>query len=260
MRLVAPSLTAQLTWAIKRRQDGHALAALDALVRRGDAVVDAGANWGLYAARLAHLAGRTGQVDAFEPHPAHARTLRALARRHPQLSVHAAALSSAAGSAQLHVPIINGRAVTALSSLSAPTGVPHDVVSVPVVTLDAALAGRRSPSLIKCDVEGLELEVLRGAERTLCATLPTLLVEVEQRHQAAPIDATFSYLRGLGYVGWFFGPRGLAPLDEFDVERDQLAHLRPGAAEYGMPQGYVADFLFTRPEVDVSRLSARTVS
>jgi len=156
------------------------------------------------------------------------------------------------------VPLVAGRPVTALASLGAPApGVEHEVVAVPVVTLDAALAGRRAPSLVKCDVEGLELEVLRGAERTLRAARPTLLVEIEQRHQAAPIDATFAYLRELGYEGWFFGPRGLAPLAEFDVERDQLAHLRPGVAEYGMPHGYVADFLFAGPHVDVSRLAGR---
>ena len=258
LRRAAPGLTAGLTWAIKRRQDGHALAAVDALVGPGDAVVDAGANWGLYAARLAHLVGRAGQVDAFEPHPGHARTLQALARRRPQLAVHATALSSAAGSAQLHVPVVGGRPVTALASLGAPApGVEHEVIAVPVTTLDAALAGRRPPSLVKCDVEGFELELLRGAERTLRAERPTLLVEIEQRHQATPIEATFAYLSGLGYEGWFFGPRGLAPLAEFDVERDQLAHLRPGVAEYGMPGGYVADFLFAGPDVDVSRLAGR---
>lgn len=156
------------------------------------------------------------------------------------------------------MPLIGGRAVTALASLGAPApGVEHEVVTVPVATLDEALAGRRAPSLVKVDVEGLELEVLRGAEGTLRAARPTLVVEIEQRHQAAPIDATFAYLRGLGYAGWFFGPRGLAPLDAFDVERDQLAHLGPGVAEYGMPDGYVADFLFAGPDVDVSRLGAR---
>lgn len=254
LRLAAPGPTAHLTWAIKRRQGGRALTAVDALVTRGDAVVDVGANWGLYAARLAKLVGAHGQVDAFEPHPVHAGTLNALARARPQLRVHAMALASEAGTAELHVPIVAGRHVTALASLGVPAAsVEHDVVAVPVDTLDATLSGRRGPSFVKIDVEGLELEVLRGGERTLRATRPTLLVEIEQRHLDTPIDDTFGYLRQLGYAGHFFRPDGVAPLEDFDVERDQLAYLTPAISEYGMPSAYVTDFLFADPARDVVR-------
>ncbi|MGI8729578.1 MAG: FkbM family methyltransferase [Solirubrobacteraceae bacterium] len=231
---------------------------IDALVRPGDAVVDAGANWGLYAARLAQLVGRAGQVDAFEPHPSHAGTLRALAARRPQLAAHELALSDTAGSATLHVPIIQRRGITALASLHAPrAGLKHEAITVPVATLDAALAGRRPPSFVKVDVEGMELAMLRGAEQTLRAARPTLIVEIEQRHQVAPIAVTFAYLEALGYVGHFFGARGLAPLADFDVERDQLRHLGQATPEYGMPAGYVADFLFADPALDVPGSLAR---
>lgn len=259
LRPLAPALTARLTWAIKRRQDGCALALVDALVGRGDAVVDAGANWGLFAARLAHLVGAGGQVDAFEPFPAHAATLGALAHRNPQLAVHAVALGGEAGTAELHIPIVHGRSVTPLASLGAPqAGVEHEVLAVPVATLDAALAGRRAPSFVKIDVEGFELDVLRGGAQTL-RERPVLLVEIEQRHQERPIAETFAHLAALGYAGRFLSPGGLSPLDGFDVERDQLAHLGPGVEEFGMPAGYVADFLFTDPALDVERLlAART--
>ena len=58
----------------------------------------------------------------------------------------------------------------------------------------------------------------------------------------------------IGYAGRYFGPGGLAPLADFDVERDQLAHLGSGVAEYGMPDAYVADFLFADPALDVEGL------
>jgi hypothetical protein len=83
-----------------------------------------------------------------------------------------------------------------------------------------------------------------------------LLVEIEQRHQQRPIADTFAWLEELGYAGWFLGPHGLAPLAEFDVERDQLAHLGPGVVEYGMPDGYVADFLFATAGRDLRAVSA----
>jgi FkbM family methyltransferase len=225
---------------------------VDQLVGPGDAVVDIGANWGLYTARLAQLVGRGGQVDAFEPHPDHAGTLSALGRQ-PQVAVHLVALSDADATAQLHVPVVGGRRVTALSRVGAgeaPAG--HETVEVPVRRLDDELRGRRPPSFVKCDVEGLEGRVLRGGRETLAASLPTLLIEIEQRHQDGPIADTFAFLEGLGYEGHFISGGGLRPLAEFDVERDQLAHVSPGIVQYEMPAGYVADFVFAAPASDVA--------
>jgi len=255
LRRVAPGTAALLTWQWASRRDGLSASVVDQLVAEGDAVVDVGANWGLYTARLARLVGPSGQVDAFEPHPAHAVTLDRLARRRPQVAVHKMGLADAPGTAALHVPVVRGRDVTALSSLTAPAGdVEHRTVEVRIGRLDDELAGRRPPSFVKCDVEGLELAVLRGGERTLTAARPALLVEIEQRHQQRPIGDTFAYLAGLGYEGHYFAAGGLAPLERFDVERDQLAHLGAGVVEYGMPEGYVADFLFVAPGTDLSRL------
>jgi len=256
LRRVAPGTAALLTWQWQSRHD-DALSAgvVDRIVSKGDAVVDVGANWGLYTARLARLVGPSGQVDAFEPHPAHAATLDRLARRRPQVAIHKMGLADAPGTAALHVPVVRGREVTALSSLTAPAGIPDQRrIEVRIGRLDDELEGRRPPSFVKCDVEGLELAVLRGGERTLTATRPTLLVEIEQRHQEGPIGDTFAYLTGLGYEGHYFTAEGLAPLERFDVERDQLAYLGPDVVEYGMPAGYVADFLFVAPGTDLPRL------
>ena len=255
LRRVAPGTAALLTWQWASRRDGLSASVVDRFVSKGDAVVDVGANWGLYTARLARLVGPSGQVDAFEPHPAHAATLDRLARRRRQVAVHKMGLADAPGEATLHVPVVRGRDVTALSSLTAPSGaVEYRTVEVRVGRLDDELAGRRPPSFVKCDVEGLELAVLRGGERTLESGRPALLVEIEQRHQEGPIADTFAYLAGLGYEGHYFASDGLAPLERFDLQRDQLDHLGPDVVEYGMPGGYVADFLFVAPGTDLSRL------
>ena len=47
-----------------------------AVVRPGDTVVDAGANWGVHTLYLAKLTGATGRVHAFEPHPQVVEELR----------------------------------------------------------------------------------------------------------------------------------------------------------------------------------------
>jgi hypothetical protein len=124
---------------------------------------------------------------------------------------------------------------------------------VKVTTLDRELLAERSRiSFVKCDVEGHELAVVRGAERTLREALPTLLIEIEQRHSEVGVEATFEHLLGLGYIGWAIGSDGLNPLDQFDVERDQLAFLS-GFELRDMPTGYIHDFLFAPPGLDVEQ-------
>jgi FkbM family methyltransferase len=103
------------------------------------------------------------------------------------------ALSDVTGQARLHGPVVRDRAVTALGTiLPLADDVDHEVVTVNVGRCDDALAHRRAPSLIKCDVEGVELRVFRGAETSLRRSKPALVVKIEQRHQSAPVDETFT--------------------------------------------------------------------
>ena len=53
-------------------------------------------------------------------------------------------------------------------------------------------------SFIKCDVEGHEFAVLRGAERLLARSKPALLVEIEERH-GQTVSEVVGYLSDRGY-------------------------------------------------------------
>jgi hypothetical protein len=112
-----------------------------------------------------------------------------------------------------------------------------------VVILDHYLRGLprsgRRVSFLKCDVEGHELNVFRGAEQLLRRDRPVLLFECEQRHHGGrPISEVFTYLEGLGYSGRFFDGLRLAPLAEFDPRRHQASPDAPG---------YCNNFVFSAP-------------
>jgi FkbM family methyltransferase len=229
---------ARLGWGRIRVLGDAGAAVADTLVRPGDVVVDAGAFVGIWAARLAQLAGPDGLVHAFEPNPDTRRYLELVAEDDPQTApivVHPEALSDREGPATLHVP-----AAPALGSLAG-DGAPTEVSTV---TLDAALgADAAQVGFLKIDVEGHELSVLRGAPTVLHEARPRIVVELEQRHAGADLDATFALLAGAGYAGFAIGPDGPFPLADFDLERDQVAHLRPEEAVQST--SYVRDFLFT---------------
>lgn len=181
--------------------------------------MDVGACRGICSYRLASLVGTHGQVHAFEPHPANVRVLCAVASRYPQIRVHPTGLSAQSGQAMLLVPEL-GNQSSALATLEAHrrTDGFTTACSVRVDRLDEVIDGECSRvTLIKVDVEGHELEVLRGAEGLIRRCRPVLLVEVEQRHLDVDIDVVFSFALDRGYVGQVMTPGGPRPLAAFDV-------------------------------------------
>jgi FkbM family methyltransferase len=250
----SPRLRARLDLRRQRLEGDFALRVVQELVRAEQVALDVGARWGTHTSLLARAVGPYGLVHAFEPNHQHFRALRALARASPNVHLHPFALSDAAGSSALHIPVLGDRASDSLASLARPTGA-HRTVQIERRRLDDLLLERID--FIKCDVEGHELAVFRGGEATLRGLRPQMLVEIEQRHPGADFEATLKYLEGLGYSGYAVHGDGLRPVAEFDVERDQLAVLeRERAPTWMMPPEYINDFLFVPTGLDVARLEA----
>jgi FkbM family methyltransferase len=246
-RVVRPldrGLMARLWWARERRSGDRALEVVEGVVRRGDVVLDIGANLGLFAYRLAQLVGPDGEVHAFEPHPGQRENLVKIESTRRNVQFHAVALSAQPGTAEMAVPRVEGRPDLALATLEQRPG-ETDRVEVRVETLDRMLGERRRPvAFVKCDVEGNERAVLEGAVELLEKDSPTLLIEIEQRHQSDDIRTTFRLLDEIGYDGYAVRRDGLAPVTQFDPERDQLRFVRAAPDATEMPPDYVNDFLF----------------
>jgi len=245
---IRPALGARLSWMREWYRGDPALPVVRGVVRKGDTVVDIGANWGFFTANLARLVERSGCVHAIEPDPSHRASLDAIGARYGNVIVHTTGLSDHEGQGVLHVPVMDGQPVGALASLAVPdgrTGITHQRVPVMLTRLDSLLP-KEGPrvAFVKCDVEGHELAVLRGASDLLRRDRPTILIEIEQRHQREDIRHTFAHLAGLGYAGYALRADGPVPLAEFDVKRDQVDLLGSEFMAGEMPAGYVHDFVF----------------
>jgi len=162
------------------------LARAASLVGPGDVCFDLGANVGLYTLLMAKRAAR---VVAFEPVPRNIRYLHRMVELNRLDNV-------------LIVPLAvsDREGVAALDPGENPTvGRLDDTGRQPVgtVTIDgfAARFGL-SPTVLKIDVEGAELAVLRGAASLLRERRPRLLLSLHGDHMR---DACTQLLNELGY-------------------------------------------------------------
>lgn len=189
------------------------LTGLSEVVGRGAVCVDVGSAAGVYTAALCELVGATGRVHSVEPldfaHPVWTRVLNT--RAAPNVQHHAVALGTTPGNATMIVPLgrygpVTGRSFLAEKAGSLGSNVEfgsHIRVTTEATTLDAMCTGFARLDFIKIDVEGAELDVLRGGHQVIDALRPTLLVEIEARHLTrytqTPADV-IEWLAGRGYM------------------------------------------------------------
>lgn len=157
------------------RRDHEALATIFAAALAATSnAIDVGAHGGDVLADLLRVAPH-GHHLAFEPLPHLAEQLQ---RRLPQVDVRAVALSDANGTADF-AHVVDRPGWSGLRARPTPDGAAAriETIAVPTQRLDDALPPGYAPALIKVDVEGAELQVLQGAEQTLAAHRPTLVLE-----------------------------------------------------------------------------------
>lgn len=226
-------------WRYRLRHERAQVQVLLEHLRPGDTAVDIGAHKGAYTYWMRRAVSPVGRVFAFEPQPELASYLRSRNAKRPgraDVIVESVALSSRSETARLNIPSSGPSPGASLGS----TGqVAVRSVSVRCDTLDSYLASAQAEAvrLIKCDVEGHELEVLRGAERTLQTDRPLLLMECEARHrQDGCVETVFHYLRDLAYSGRFHDGVRWRDVSEFRAQAHQDSGRSP----------YINNFVFRR--------------
>ena len=233
----------------RRRLASAEIAFLGRSLRAGDTVVDVGCHKGGFLYWLQRFVGPSGSVVGFEPQPQLAQYLREIvaAQGWRNVTVEATGVSDRSGTMSLHVPAPSGEVSPGASLAAAAAADAQHSLTVPVIALDTYFARRGQPRIacIKCDCEGHELEVFRGAEDILREDRPVLLFECEARHLPGSSPAAlFDYLGSLGYRGFLFYSTGLLPVTHFRPELHQP--VRPG--HYWNAKDYYNNFAFLPAE------------
>lgn len=166
------------------------------------AFVDVGAHIGLLTLAAARAVGSSGRIYAFEPTPLTYRLLTTTLAINSLANVETrrCAVGAAAGRATFHVSEILGH-----SSLYDLNESNTSEVEVEVAALDELLPQGERIDLVKIDVEGAELDVLKGMKRVI----------VENPEVAVIAEFGPSHLRrtGVKVEEWFaaFAAHGFSP-------------------------------------------------
>jgi FkbM family methyltransferase len=225
-------------WRYRLRAERPEIRFLLNQLQLGQTVIDIGAHKGAYTYWMSQRVGSSGQVIAFEPQPELNQNLSKLTGLFPHnnIQTESFALSSIRGEAILSVP---GDTPSPSASLVKNTNHNGSGIAVQTITLDEYVTDNNLSSihLIKCDVEGSELEVFQGGCDTLKQFKPVLMFECEARHNGPEnVVAVFDYLFSLNYKGCFYNGYSFADLDQFDLVKHQTG-LNPNI--------YVNNFFFT---------------
>lgn len=168
-------------------------------LKPGDTVFDVGANVGYYTLLASRSVGQGGTVYSFEPVPRNIVYLW----RHIQLNhLENVKIIPAACAQSTSVTLFSLGDNCALGHLLSKHGMQKDLndqsTIVPAVALDDIVPHiRKAPDVIKIDVEGAELEVLRGAQQLLTTRKPALFLSV---HSCELRRNCLGFLQGMGYM------------------------------------------------------------
>ncbi|MEN0003296.1 MAG: FkbM family methyltransferase [Bacteroidota bacterium] len=212
---------------------------------QGDVAVDIGCHKGGYLYWMQRQVGRTGYCYGFEPQPVLFSYLKKIQdlQGWEQVNIEQMGLSSVEGSFTLNIPKTKkGSSPGAtINPVDSTQGV-FDQVEIKTTTLDTYFLERNiQPKLIKIDVEGHELEVLKGGEQLLTTHRPAILMECEQRHlQQHTVIDVLEQLHSWGYQGQFIEGTTLKPIQEFRLE----THQQQGSGRFWEAEGYVNNFVF----------------
>jgi len=185
------------------------------LVPRGALVVEVGANIGGHTVDLSRMVGPDGEVHAFEPQRIVFQALCANLALNQCTNVHAKQAAVGEKSGTIAVPPLDPSVRNNFGGLSL-RGVAYGE-NVPLLTLDSL--DLPACHLLKVDVEGMEVEVLKGGEQLIATHRPILYLENDRDERS---EELLTLVERLGYKAWWHFPLLFNPENFFGDPVDVL--------------------------------------
>jgi FkbM family methyltransferase len=211
---------------------------LSTLIPETGVVFDVGAHHGYWSKEFASIHAGGCRVFAFEPLSYNHSILDEVVSGYENVTVEHLALSDEIGEREIYVPVkARGNVGVGLAHFGRESGRDCLVERIKTITLDQYVLdhGISRIDFVKCDVEGAELLMLKGAERCIAKFDMKILLEIAEsftRRVGYSPEEIFDFLSGYGfrahrtdYVGCTF-----APVDRY-VGDDDYLFVRNASAE-----------------------------
>jgi FkbM family methyltransferase len=219
--------------------DPNEFAFLDRYLQPGMTFFDAGANEGVYTIFAAQRVGSGGTVWAFEPSPREFDRLRSNLHLNgldlPNLRLFPFALADRSGRAQLTIAEDEHAGQNTLGKFAYETVAAAEKHMVDLRRLDDLVAEQPPARIdvVKLDVEGAELSLLRGAVSTLERYRPIVLFEVSEAslaHQDHRREELLAFLRAQHYTLYLFDDSGFPACAPPGTYRDNMLAVPHGSS------------------------------
>ncbi len=184
------------------------------LVTPGSIVVEVGANIGAHTVDLSRLVGPDGEVHAFEPQRIVFQTLCANLALNQCTNVFARQEAVGAELGTIVVPAVNPATrmnFGGVSLVNVAHGEPVRLVTLDSLDLPAC-------HMLKVDVEGMEVEVLKGAGQTIQTYRPVMYLENDRDERSQEL---LSRVLDLDYAVYWHLPR-IYRSDNFAGEKEDI--------------------------------------
>jgi FkbM family methyltransferase len=191
------------------QKEKNLINAVSVHIEAGSTAIDIGAFIGAWTRVLSKKVGSSGKVIAFEPIPGNYDLLKNLCNKYQNIDIYNLALSDKNSFVKMVIP--NDVRVSPIAAITCTADQLDNKRLLKFLTkdcnsrcLDDIIRDISIPkiSFIKCDVEGHELQVMKGARRTILDHKPFLAMEIlkEKWKDHNPLFSDIAqFMVGLGY-------------------------------------------------------------
>ena len=201
-----------LYWSNGKEYEPNIINLLHTLGHEAQVMFDVGANTGVISIHMA-LLPFAKEVYAFEPLPRAFRVLKENIKLNDlnNCLTYQMALSDSNGKSTLYVP--NVEAIPTSSSLESEFYPDHSKIDISVMTMDHFVQTNNISKidLVKIDVEGGELDVLRGMKRTIEKMRPFVICEILPR--TGVLIKTTDFMKQFEYYIYEIFENQIIPID-----------------------------------------------
>ena len=215
-----PFIYKPLYFKFKTIQDAFEIRLIHKYIKKGDIVLDIGANIGFYANVFSKFVGYTGKVYCFEPDPVNSKFLISNTKKFNNVELVQKAVADKKGTLTFYT--------SHRLNVDHRTYKPdkfNKSFEVASISIDEFINGRFNVDFIKMDIQGAEYDALTGMVKTLKENDLVLLLEFWPyglKQAGSSVEDIIHFLDGYNFIVYILNNKELRLIQEKDLKMLQF--------------------------------------